>query len=370
MGQVKSSGVGGTGKLLGHFKDATKYCRINIQMVQNVLLIWLDGKIDENNADCRKTVSHLRRTVNNINIFTDTQQCLQFLEAMADEKVCMIISGSLGQQFVRDVHHLSQMDSIFIFCGNKNYHEQWAKDWPKVKGVFTEIEPICEALKQTAQQCEQNAIPFSIMSDGNDGVQHTGDRLDASFMYTQIMKEIFLTIDFQQQHIEEFLEHCREALSGNEMQLEYVEKLARRYRQHTPIWWYTCECFLYPMLNRALRILDVDLIIKLGFFINDLHRQIERLHFKQFVKHGFNKHFTVYRGQGMIRDDFEKMLANKGGLLSFNSFLSTSRNRSTSFDFARRALADAQLMGVLFIMNIDPSRSSTPFRICNRHWLL
>ena len=351
----------GQGKLSGHPQNGIKPCRINVHMVQNVLLVWLDANIDENSGDCRKTINHLRRTVNKINTFTDTEQCLQFLEDMADEKVCMIISGSLGQQFVPRVHHLSQMDSTFIFCGNKKYHERWTKDWSKVKGVFTEIEPICGVLKQAAQQCEQNAIPFSIMSGGDDVVENTGNRLDASFMYTQIMKEIFLSINFQQQHIDEFLEHCREALSGNEKQLEYVEKLARKYRQHTPIWWYTCECFLYPMLNRALRTMDVDLIIKLGFFINDLHRQIEQLHLKQCGSHGFNKPFTVYRGQGMIRDDFEKLLANKGGLLSFNSFLSTSKDRSTSFDFAYRALADTQLVGVLFVMSIDSARSNTPF---------
>ncbi len=31
---------------------------------------------------------------------------------------------------------------------NKTQFEQWAKNWPKVKGIFTEISLICEALKQ------------------------------------------------------------------------------------------------------------------------------------------------------------------------------------------------------------------------------
>ena len=63
----------------------------------------------------------------------------------------MIISGALGQHIVPVVHNMSQVDSIFIFCSNKQYHEQWTKEWSKIKGVFTKITPICEALKQAAQ---------------------------------------------------------------------------------------------------------------------------------------------------------------------------------------------------------------------------
>ena len=141
-------------------KDATApRGRINVQMVQNVLLIWLDGNVDENSSDCRNTITQLRRSMNNINIFTDSEECLQFLTDMQDEKSCMIISGALGQQIVPRIHDLAQVDTIFIFCGNKKYHEQWAKNWAKIKGVFTEITPICEALKTTAKQCEQDAIP-------------------------------------------------------------------------------------------------------------------------------------------------------------------------------------------------------------------
>ena len=47
-------------------------------------------------------------------------------------------------------------------------------------------------------------------------------------------------------------------------------------------------------------------------------------------------------------------VANKDGLISFNSFLSKGKDRPTSLDFAQRALIDDHMMGVLFVMNIDP----------------
>jgi tetratricopeptide (TPR) repeat protein len=335
--------------------------RINVQMVQNVLLIWLDQNIDDNSADCRNTIKQLRRTVNTINTFTDGEQCIHFLENMGNEKVCMIISGSLGQHIVPRVHNMSQVDSIFIFCGNKKHHEQWTKDWPKINGIFTEIKPICEALKQAAQQCEQNAISISIMGTGGDVSKKNLDQLDPPFMYTQIMKEILLTIEFEQQHIEEFITYCRDVLANNPGQLQHVDILEREYRDQTPIWWYTFECFLYPMLNRALRLMDADLIIKLGFFIGDLHRQIEQLHEEQFADPSSNQSFSVYRGQGMAKEQFEQMTINKGGLLSFNYFLSTSTDRDVSLFFAESNQSNPDVVGVLFVMTINPAQSTTPF---------
>ena len=113
-------------------------------------------------------MQQLRRAVNSINTYTDGEQCIQFLETMVQEKACMIISGSLGQHVVPQVHDMSQVDSIFIFCSIKEYHEGWAKEWPKIKGVFTEIGPICEALKKAAQQCEQDSMAISFVTTSDD----------------------------------------------------------------------------------------------------------------------------------------------------------------------------------------------------------
>jgi hypothetical protein len=105
-------------------KDATRYQRVNIKMVQNVLLIWLDSNIDDNNDNCRNTVSQLRSVVNDVNTFTDGEECIEFINNMNEEKTCMIISGSLGEHIMPQIHNMSQVDSIFIFCGNKKRHEQ------------------------------------------------------------------------------------------------------------------------------------------------------------------------------------------------------------------------------------------------------
>jgi hypothetical protein len=63
---TKSGGAAKAGQSSVHSKRTTPGGRINIQMVQNVLLIWLDNNIDDNSNDCRNTITQLRRVVNNI----------------------------------------------------------------------------------------------------------------------------------------------------------------------------------------------------------------------------------------------------------------------------------------------------------------
>jgi len=331
-------------------------------MIQNFHLVWLDGNIDEdNNDDCRNTITKLREVINTVNTFIDVDECIDFINDIKEEKTFMITSGAFGQTTVPVVHDKPQVSTIYIFCENKAHHEKWAKEWAKVAGVYTNISPICEALKQAAQDCDHNSVSISFVNATDGTSNQSLDILDQSFMYTQILKEILLTIDFEQEHIDEFLTYCREQLVGNYAELKNVEKLCKEYRYHQPIWWYTYECFLYSMLNRALRLMEVDLITKMGFFVSDLHNHIAALHDEQYGGQNHSNSFTVYRGQGVSQTDFDQMKSTQGGLLAFNNFLSTSQNRNVSLEFARRTIATSNLVGVLFVMKIDPSISATPF---------
>jgi tetratricopeptide (TPR) repeat protein len=331
-------------------------------MVQNFHLVWLDGSIDEvNSDDCRNSITKLRQVVNTVNTFTDMDECIDFINSIKEEKAFMISSGALGQTTVPVVHDKPQVSTICIFCGNKARHEQWAKQWPKVKGVYTDINPICEALKQAAQECDHNSISISFFKTTGGASNQNLDTLDSSFMYTQILKKILLTINFEQSHINDFLTYCREEFAGNSAELKNVEKLRKEYRDHQPIWWYTYDCFLYSMLNRALRLMEVDFIIKMGFFVRDLHNHIAQLHDEQYGGHHHSDSFTVYRGQGLSQTDFEQLMKTQAGLLSFNNFLSTSQNRNMSLNFARQTIHASNSVGVLFVMKIDPSITATPF---------
>ncbi|CAF4770396.1 unnamed protein product, partial [Rotaria socialis] len=215
-----------------------------------------------------------------------------------------------------------KVDAIYIFCGNKARHEPWAKDWPKIRGVFTSIKPICESLKKVAHECDHDSIPMSFVpkrctSDVASNKENL-NQLPPTYMYSVIFKDIVLEInDDDAKSIKALEIYCKK----KEIPDTEINELKRKYHQKSPVWWYTCEMFLYGMLNRGLRLLDMEAMSKLGFFIRSLHLQLKQLHQEQATN--LQKPFTVYRGQGMNKEDFQNLLDSQGGLLSFNNFLST-----------------------------------------------
>ncbi|CAF3845249.1 unnamed protein product [Rotaria sp. Silwood1] len=330
------------------------------QMAENYLVIWVDGNINMENEDCQNTLAQLRGVVNDVNPCTTAEQCIDKLQENSEETSFVISSGALGQHLVPEIHGMPKLDGIYIFCGNKQRHQEWAKDWPKIKGVHTTIKSICEKLAIAVKQCNQDQVTVSIIGVNEGGSSEDLNQLEPSFMYTQIFKEILLDMDHGQQAIKDLVTFCQEKYKGNKKELKSIDEFQRTYHPTLAIWWYTRQCFTYNMLNRALRTLDGDIIIRMGFYLCDVHRQIEDLHSKQSNEyHG--KIFPLYRGQGLLTVDFEKITKNKGGLISFNNFLSTSKNRNISLGFAKDALRTTDMVGVLFQMTIDPTESSTPF---------
>ncbi|CAF2778893.1 unnamed protein product [Rotaria sp. Silwood2] len=319
------------------------------RLLQNWLLVWLDTSFDEFKDEYKKSMEHIRDILASAIIFTDVDECVAFLSDVENQKVFMILSDAVGQNRIPQIQECSHLISIYILCGNQSSHQEWTKVVPKVKGVYTQIEPICDALRIDHEICDRAMIPISF------------NRIDPLFMYTQLLKEALLDIeDDDAKCIKEFAEYCRLEGDTSEKTLEKIEK---EYCSHSAIWWYTGPYFIYSMLNCGLRRMDVDIILKMGFFIRHLHNHIAELHRQQ--QDSVQTNFQVFRGQGLSIEDFDKMKKTKGGLMSFNNFLSTSRNRDISLNnFAQIALMNQNSVGILFIMNIDTAictQSSTPF---------
>ncbi|CAF1382657.1 unnamed protein product [Didymodactylos carnosus] len=273
------------------------------------------------------------------------------------EQVFMIISGAFANEVVPLVHTTPQLYSIYIFCSDKTEHEIWINKFTKVKGLFTEIEPVCDLLKQHTKQCDRDLSPISILSPTDYQMNDLND-IEPSFMYTQLLKEILLDAEYEDNARQELRQLWRDYYHDNEFQLKIIDEFERDYNPDLAIWWYTREYFTYSMLNRALRTIDIDHVIKMGFFLCDIHRQIQRVHAEASQIRDLR---TVYRGQGMYNIEFEKLQKSIGGILSFNNFLSTSTDRQVSLLYAQSSAENSLMIGILFEIHIDIANTSTPF---------
>ena len=331
------------------------------RVAQNVLFIWLDANLTPMNPDTEHSLSHLRSVFNEITLFIDPQKCLEFLLGVKEKNVFVIISGLLAETVVPTIHSLEQVSGIYIFCLDKHRQEKWTEKWPKVEGIHTEIGPLCQALQQAAEQCNQDSVSFHFSSLDRENTESTDlNQLNASFMYTQLFVDALLDMKHNDKAIQDLVKRCRTIYASNPVELALIEEFSRDYRPENAIWWYMRHCFVYQMVNRALGLLDASTIVDMGFFIHDLHRQIQHKHQKQ-VSTSDPACFTVYRGQGMPINSFMNLRKIQGGLLSCNTFLSTSHDRQLSLKIARRAIRNNGMVGIVFTMNINPRIISAPF---------
>ena len=78
--------------------------------------------------------------------------------------------------------------------------------------------------------------------------------------------------------IQQLVEYCRPQYANNGSESKVMDDFECNYRKHTPVWWYTLESFIYRILNHALRTFDIETLIKMKFFIQDLHEKIKQRH--------------------------------------------------------------------------------------------
>ena len=311
-------------------------------------------------SEMHDLIAQLRMMVDSIYVFDGVDLSLEsilafqlFVDSQA-QKSFVIVSDALGKIVVPWIHDFSEIDSIYIFARNTSKSDEWVKVWKKIAGVFVDILVICYELKRNIRIYELEStlitiIPPSTTIDSN--------KLDSTFMYTMLLKEMLLDMEYRKEAKTEFANFCRLKIVEIKTTSHAIDEFERDYRLHSPVWWYTKDTFIYPMLNKALRTQDCETCIKMGFFVRELHEQLKQLHSIA----GEATPLFVYRGQGISYTDFEKLKKSEGGLFSFNYFVSTSYDRSVSFAYADSIQDDPDLIGLLFEMEIDSTVSSTPF---------
>ncbi|CAF0730650.1 unnamed protein product [Adineta steineri] len=328
------------------------------RMTQNYLLLWVDTSIDPINEDYENPLKQIRTITGDINAFTQRDACIDFLtDPRKDIKFFLIVKDTMFQQIMPHIHDIPQLDSVYILNDIKILYEEWPKKYDKIKSIDNNIDDLCQASQIGIKQFNQDSIAMSFITVDEMASTDNLNQLEPTFMYTQLFKEILLDMDHGEQAIKQFTTYCRNCNSVSPINIDRFEK---EYSSQLAIWWYTFPSDIYSMLNYGLRTMDADIIITMGFFLRDVHQQIKQL-YEQQVNSYEKKPFLVYRGQGLMKSDFKKLQKTKCGLMSFNNFLSTSKDKDVSLGFAQGASTKLDTMGILFIMSIDPYIKSIPF---------
>ncbi|CAF1324503.1 unnamed protein product [Adineta ricciae] len=277
------------------------------RMVDRVILCYFDVNTRDMETNVQRIREEFRSNIHTFHEFNDWDVCIDFItDANETDIVCLYTKDEyLSDDLLSVLNSIYQLKSIYtVYYGIPSRYTNHRKVIPIQYDSVQQLAHIKQNLRQKANQM----ISFQTFRLSNDRMEDISklNRLDASFMYSQLIKEMLIDteLDYDDDYIEMFIEACRTENSGNTTQLGNITQFKNTYKQHSALWWYTKESFLYSAVNRALRTQDVTMLFMMGFFIHDLHQGLVELQKINKEKQSFS---TLYRGQGLAVHDLQRL---------------------------------------------------------------
>ena len=200
-----------------------------------------------------------------------------------------------------------------------------------------------ETKRRSIKNRESLAINFSQTLNNQD---RSTTKLNDQFVHSQLLIDCLLRMTWQYNDKDELISFFREKYHDHRHLLAIIDEFERDYSPDRALWWYTRETFLYSLLNKALRTQDIDMLFLLRFWLRDIEREFER--YKSLVA------IRVYRGQLISNEEIQLLRESAGQLISFNAFLSTSKQREVALFYLGDLTTPNEFQKVLFEIDLDP----------------
>ncbi|CAF0744358.1 unnamed protein product [Rotaria sp. Silwood1] len=312
-------------------------------------LVWLDPAADDTVED-EKGRQFLRTSINHLRKFKDAEKCEQYIQNVSkSDRIVFVVTGRLGQELMPRIHQLRQISSIYIYCMDKDYHEEWSKDFTKVK-----LDDLVAKIRQDQITRIRNKVdePLSIsIFDPNIDNRQWTTGTNTQFIYSQLLIDFFLRMKPTAKDKTDLISLCKKAYLKNDPELAIVHEFQRDYQASRALWWYTRDSFLPRLLNKALRVQNTDLLLLFRFFIHDIDRQLQNYQCTS-VMH-------VYRSQLMSIEELQIFKDSIGKFIAMTSFLSTILNRDQAINFVKTLIPVNELQHTLFEIEANPQSATS-----------
>ncbi|CAF0762817.1 unnamed protein product [Rotaria sordida] len=326
--------------------------------------VWCDASIGTQNTvdDDKNTITQLARIINQnrqlVHTFNELDACREFITHV--DNVCLIISGTMGEELVPLIHNLEQIHSIYIFCFNREKHLLWSSPYRKVRGVFNNINDICESLKSyvsTQSLLEYDRLQFDVISNEINSLTTNEDQL--RLIYSKLNRIILFNMDSSDRGKQHMINYCRDQYK-TENQIELINDFEQNYSKHSPIWWYTKNYFFQGIINRALRTHDLYALCSMHRYIKDLDLKVLQLNESKQTTTTTGS-LNLYFGQFLLKSDFDEIKQNVGGLMCINQCVSANSELSIALMYIeqqQKLISNTNIIRVIFQIHIDRTKES------------
>ncbi|CAF3638419.1 unnamed protein product, partial [Rotaria sp. Silwood1] len=242
-------------------------------------------------------------------------------------------------------------DALIFLCKHSN-----DRHMIQVKLLTDQLENVLQAIASSQARRRfyaEDPITFDIF---NRNIDRTSTDLNGEFMFSRLLIDTLLRMNTYETDRSEFIDLCKIQYQTNPFELISLHNFELTYSADQALQWYTKESFLYRLLNKALRVRNIDLLYLIRFFIRDLYKQLTQIRCSTPQR--------VFRGQLMSVEEFQVFQQSLGQCVSMNSFISTSLNRDLALFYLGDRINDSENgpKRLLFEINADPLiESSKPF---------
>lgn len=198
--------------------------------------------------------------------FVDPNNYIDFIRNLQIKHVLCLLAVDLDEYHLSLLDQLPHVHSIYLL-----HSERPTVAHGKIRGVHNDLSSLIEVMQRNL---------------------HAEVLIDSMFMYYQLLKEMLVEKDYDACAKQALIEHCRSVYASDDRVLRDIDEFEREYDRQRAICWYTRDCFVSRMLDRSFRAKDLEVINKFGFFIKDLHEQLELQRFTL-----PSENFLVYREQ-------------------------------------------------------------------------
>ncbi|CAF3729794.1 unnamed protein product [Rotaria socialis] len=319
------------------------------RIVEDCIVVWL---LNDSTIDIELKKSKLQHIISTVKIFTDHEACITYIMNIRIERIFLVISTT--ETFRESIQNSPQIEKFYILNSSTRELIE-STDIIATSNMFYDIDCLCQQLKMDVEMCRLDhlAVTASVSTSQDDNTSADMKRQEASFLYSQLMREILYRLKFENNAKSEFINFCRLSYANDNEQLRIIDDFEKNYRPQKALWWLTRQSFVWRILQRSQRAFEIDTLYKLGFIVKHAHTQLNVFQeSNSLVPENLS---IVYRGKTMRNNKFNSLVKNNcGGLLSFGNLFIAHIDKEISINFLRSRLATYhQSIGIIFEIHID-----------------
>ena len=146
------------------------------------------------------------------------------------------------------IHQLREISSIYIYCMNKDYHQEW------IKGVIVELEDLVAKIRSAQLTRNRNKVdePISVsVFDPDIDRDQWATEPNTQFIYSQLLIDYLLLMHPTDKDKSSVIGLYQKEYADNDPELAIVCEFQQSYQAQCALWWYTRDSFL----ARSIRVL-------------------------------------------------------------------------------------------------------------------